>query len=107
MQKSVKWVIVVGVGAVSVYFDLIEAFVLYHMYDVGVEIVLVIARPPHDWLELLLGECECSEKSRLFATSLLIMRHIYLLGQRCREEVTRFPDSIGSSSHGHRGLVDG
>ena len=85
MQKGVKWVIVVGVGAISVYFDLIEAFVLYHMFDVGVEVVLVITRPLHDWLELPLGGCECSAKSRLFATSLLIVRHIYLLVLHCRE----------------------
>ena len=107
MQKGIKWVVVVGVGAVSVYFDSIQAFVLHHVFDVGVEIVLVITRPLHDWRELPLGGCESSEKSRLFASSLLVMRHVYLLSLHYREEIAHLSNNISFSSHEHRGLVDG
>ena len=76
--------VVIGVGSVSVYFDSIEAFVFYHLFDVGAEIVLVIARSLCDGLELLFGGCICSVESRLFASFLLVMRHVYLLNPHCR-----------------------
>ena len=99
--------VVIGVGSISVYFNSIEAFVLYHLFDVGAEIVLVIERSLSDGLELLFGGCICSVESRLLASSLLVMRHVYLLNLHCREEIAHLSDNVGSSTHGHRGLDDG
>ena len=82
--------VVIDVGPISVYFDSIEVIVLYHLLDVGIEIILIVTRPLQDWLELLLGGCVSSEKPGLLPASLLVMRYVYLLNLHCRERSLTF-----------------
>ena len=91
--------VVVRVGAVCVYFDLIEANVLCHLLDARIDGVWLAMRAFGYGSELLFGRNVSAIESRLFTSALLVMRHIYLSGLLRHKKFTHLSDDIASSSH--------